>query len=244
METKPKYLYKNGKRLDGRKLEDYRKVKIKTGVIPNADGSAEVIFGKTKVIAAVHGPRVMHPKRLAKFDRATLRAKYDMFTFSVEDRKRPGPGRRETEISKVLGEALSAVSMLEKFPLTVIDVFIPVTQADASTRIAGLNAASVAMADAGIPMKSLAVGVTFGKIYDEKGKGHVAVDVYKPEDQWGMADVAYARAPSTGDVLLLQMDGDMSKEEFDLGKKWADKAIDAVHKTQIKALKGRYEVKE
>jgi len=242
METKPKYLYKNGKRLDGRKLEDYRKMKIKTDVIENAHGSAEVIFGKTKVVAAIYGPRIMHPKRLSLHDKTLIRARYDMFSFSVEDRKRPGPGRREIEISKVTSEALRSVTILEKFPRTVIDVFVSVTQADASTRIAGLNAASVAMANAGIPMKSLVVGVTFGKIYDEKGVGHVAVDVFKPEDQWGMADVAYARAPSIDETVLLQMDGDMTKEEFDKGKVLADKAIESVHKAQIKALKDKYEV--
>ncbi len=242
METKPKYLYKNSKRLDGRNLDDYRKMKIKMDVVPNAQGSAEVIFGKTKVTAAVHGPRVMHPRRLALPDKALLRAKYDMFSFSVEDRKRPGPGRREIEISKVTAEAFRSVVFLEKFPRTVIDLFVSVTQADASTRITGINAASLALAAAGIPMRSLVVGVTFGKIYDEKGVGHVAIDVDKPEDQWGMADVAYARAPATGDVVLLQMDGDMTKEEFDKGKKMADKAIDVVYKAQIKALKDKFEV--
>jgi exosome complex component RRP41 len=240
MESKPSFLIKGNKRLDGRKPEDFREMKIKTDVVDNADGSAEVIFGKTKVTAAVYGPRELFPRRMALFDKALLRAKYDMFSFSVEDRKRPGPGRREIEISMVTSQALRSVALLDKFPRTAIDVFVYVTQADASTRITGLNAASVAMAEAGIPMKSLVAGVTFGKIYDEKGVGHVAVDLFKPEDQWGMSDVAYARAPDTGEVVLLQMDGDMTKEEFDKGKAMADKSIEIVHKAQIKALKDKY----
>jgi len=163
-----------------------------------------------------------------------------MLSFSVEDRKRPGPGRREVEISKVLSEAFRNVVFTEKFPRAAIDVFVSVVQADASTRITGLNAASVALADAGIPMRSLVTGMTFGKVYDGKGRGHVVVDVFKPEDQWGMADVAYARSYSTGEVVLLQMDGNMTKEEFLKGKEMADKAIDAVYKEQVRALKEKY----
>lgn len=238
---KPDYLIKGGKRLDGRKVDEYRKMEITTGVIPEADGSALVEFGKTKVVAAVYGPRELHPKHLTLPDRARLRVKYDMFSFSVEDRKRPGPGRREIEISKVLTEAFNSVVMTEKFPKAAIDVFIQVIQADASTRITGLNAASVALADAGIPMKGLVTGVTFGKLYDEKGKGHMAVDVFKPEDQWGMADIAYAKSMTTGETVLLQMDGDVTKEELLKGKEMADKCMAQVLEDQISALKTKYE---
>ena len=238
---KPDYLIKGGKRLDGRKVDEYRKMEITTGVIPEADGSALVEFGKTKVVAAVYGPRELHPKHLTLPDRARLRVKYDMFSFSVEDRTRPGPGRREIEISKPLTEAFNSVVMTEKFPKAAIEVFIQVIQADASTRITGLNAASVALADAGIPMKGLVTGVTFGKLYDEKGKGHMAVDVFKPEDQWGMADIAYAKSMTTGETVLLQMDGDVTKEELLKGKEMADKCMAQVLEDQISALKTKYE---
>ena len=237
---KPEFLIKNGKRLDGRKPEEIRKVKIKVGVVDNADGSALVELDKTKVLAAVYGPRELHPRHLALPDRALLRAKYDMFSFSVEDRKRPGPGRREIEISKVLTEALRSVVFVEKFPRTSIDVFVEVIQADASTRVTGLNAASVALADAGIPMRDLVTSISFGKVYDEKGKGHMVVDLFKPEDNWGMADIAYAVTPNFGEIVLLQMDGNVTKEEFVEGKKMADKAIQEVYKLQVKALKGRF----
>ena len=241
MEVKPKFLIKGGKRLDGRKVDEWRPISIKTGVIPNADGSCQVDFGKTKVIAAVYGPRELHPKHMVLSDRALVRARYDMLSFSVEDRKRPGPGRREIEISKVIAEALRSVVMVEKFPRSVIDVFVTVIQADASTRIAGLNAASVALADAGIPMKGLVTGIAYGKIYDDKGKGVMAVDVFKPEDQWGEADIAYAKSVANDEVVLLQMDGDVTKKEFLDGKKMADKAIEYTYQEQVKALKAKYE---
>lgn len=241
METKPDYLVKAGKRLDGRKLDEVREMKIETGVIAEADGSAMVEVGKTRVIAAVYGPRELHPKHLTLPDRARLRVRYDMFSFSVEDRKRPGPGRREIEISKVMTEAFNSVVMTEKFPRAAIDVFVQIIQADASTRIAGLNAASIALADAGIPMKGMVTGVTFGKLYDAKGKSYMAVDVYKPEDQWGMADIAYAKCMSNDEVVLLQMDGNVTKEELLEGKAMADKCMVKVYEDQVAALKAKYE---
>ena len=240
MNEKPEYLIKNGKRLDGRKPEELREIKMRTGVVSNADGSAMVSFGKTKVIAAVYGPREVHPRHLLLPDRALLRAWYDMFSFSVEDRKRPGPGRREIEISKVLTEALRSVVFLEKFPRTAIDIFIAVVQADASTRVTGLNAAALALADAGIPMKDLVTAVSFGKVYDEKGKGHMVVDVFKPEDNWGLADVAYAVTPNFGEILLLQMDGNLTREELFTGKRMADEAVRKIYRQQVKALKDKY----
>ncbi|MBR9681474.1 MAG: exosome complex exonuclease Rrp41 [Candidatus Altiarchaeota archaeon] len=240
-DEKPKFLIKGGKRLDGRKPEDVRPIQIKMGVVPNADGSAEVIFGKTRVIATVYGPRELHPRHQVINERARVRVRYDMMTFSVEDRKRPGPGRRETEISKVLAEALTRVVITEKYPTRAIDVFVTVVQADASTRVAGLNAASLALADAGIPMRDLVVSLSFGKSYDEKGQGHMVVDLEKEEDNWGMGDIAYAVAPALGEVLLLQMDGDVTLEEFKKGKTMADKAALEIYEMQKRALKARYE---
>ena len=165
---------------------------------------------------------------------------FEKFSFSVEDRKRPGPGRREIEISKVLTEALRSVVFLEKFPRTAIDIFIAVVQADASTRVTGLNAAALALADAGIPMKDLVTAVSFGKVYDEKGKEHMVVDVFKPEDNWGLADVAYAVTPNFGEILLLQMDGNLTREELFTGKRMADEAVRKIYRQQVKALKDKY----
>ncbi len=237
---KPSSLVVDGKRLDGRAFDELRPIKMQVGVLENADGSALVEFGKTRVMAAVFGPREVHPRHLALPDRALLRARYDMLSFSVEDRKRPGPGRREVEISKVLTEALSSVVLLERFPKTAIDVFIYVIQADASTRVTGLNAAALALADAGIPMRDLVTSVSFGKIYDEEGNGYMVVDIFKPEDNWGLADVAYAVLPNTKKVVLLQMDGKLSPSDFRQGLKMANEAIEKIHALQVKALKEPY----
>jgi exosome complex component RRP41 len=64
-----------GKRTDGRTIDELRDVKITIGVIKNADGSAFIEFGKNKIIVAVYGPREVHPKHMAQPDRCVLRCR-------------------------------------------------------------------------------------------------------------------------------------------------------------------------
>jgi exosome complex component RRP41 len=139
---------KEFKRSDGRKNDELRPMTAKVGVVPNADGSAMFSFGDTIAIAAVYGPRQLHPQHMQNPARGILRVNYDLLSFSVSDRKRPGPARRSQEISKVIEWALMPVLNLTEFPNTVIDVQIYVIQADAGTRTAGINAASLALAHA------------------------------------------------------------------------------------------------
>ncbi len=138
MSIKPRLLREDGTRLDGRRLDELRPVKIKVGVLKNANGSALVEYGGTKVLAAVFGPREALPRHIALPDRATLRVRYHMAPFSTSERKSPAPSRREIELSKVIREALESVVFSEQFPRTSIDIFIEVLQADGGTRTAGL----------------------------------------------------------------------------------------------------------
>ena len=203
-------LIENGVRMDGRKPDELRPVEMEIGVLKNTNGSAYVAWGKNKALAGVYGPREMHPKRLASPTEATVRVTYNMAPFSVDDRKRPGPDRRSVEISKISSEALTAVTETHLFPNTVIDVFVEILQADAGTRCVGLTAASLAMADAGIPMRDLVVACAAGK-----AGGEVILDLGKEEDNFGEADVPLAISPRTGKVVLLQMDGKLTNEEFE-----------------------------
>ena len=115
---------KEFKRHDGRKAHDLRPISAKVGIIPNADGSAMYISGKTIAIAAVYGPKRMHPQHMQNPEKGTLRCNYNMLSFSVTDRIRPGPSRRSTEISKITEWALEPILMIDQFPNMVIDVHI------------------------------------------------------------------------------------------------------------------------
>lgn len=224
------------KRTDGRKLDELRSMAAKIGVVPNADGSSMFTFGNTVAIAAVYGPRMLHPQHMQDPKTAVLRVNYDLLSFSVSERKKPGPSRRSQEISKVTEWALSPALELKDFPNTVIDVQIYILQADASTRVAGINAASMALAQAGIPMKDLICAVAIGKMDKE-----LVVDVNKDEEDFeegeGATDIPLARFANSDKFTLLQLDGKIQPELIPKALVLADKALAKIYEVQKKALK-------
>ena len=224
-------LFKDGKRYDGRKSGELRPITMKTGVLKRASGSAYVEWGKNKVVAGVYGPRQLHPKFMQNPTKAIVRCVYNMAPFSVDDRKKPGPDRRSVEISKICTEALENVVLTEKFPNAVVDVFVEILQADAGTRCVGLTAASLALADAGIPMKDMVAACAAGKV-----QGEVVLDLMKEEDNFGESDLPLAVIPRKKEIVLLQMDGKLTREEFSKAFNLAVDGAMQVYEMQKKAL--------
>ncbi|MEM1581988.1 MAG: exosome complex exonuclease Rrp41 [Candidatus Bathyarchaeia archaeon] len=235
MSGRIKLIDENGLRIDGRRPNDLRPIKMEVGILSNADGSAYIEQGKSKILAAVYGPREVHPRHLALPDRALLRCRYHMAPFSVEERKTPAPSRREIELSKVIREALEPAIFLEKFPRTAIDIFIEVLQADGGTRCAGTTVAALALADAGIPMRDLVVACAVGKV-----NGVLVLDLNDLEDKEGEADLPIAYMPNLGVVSLLQMDGILTIDEFKQALDLAIEGCKQIYKLQKEALKAKY----
>ncbi len=225
----------NFKRPDGRKVDEIRPMKAKVGVIPNADGSAMFQFGDTIALAAVYGPKKMHPQHLQNPEKGTLRCDYSMLSFSVTERIRPGPSRRSTEISKITEWALEPVLKIGKYSNMVIDVHINILQANASTRCAGINAAAMALAHAGIPMKNLVSSVSIGKLDKQ-----LVVDVSKKEEDWeegeGATDIPITFT-NDGKMTHIQLDGKITPEQLKDAVELAKKACKEIYEVQKKALK-------
>ena len=224
-----------GLRVDGRRVDELRPIKLEVGILDKADGSAYIEHGKNKILAAVYGPREAHPKHIALADRAVIRCRYHMASFSVEERKSPAPSRRELELSKVIRESLEPSIMSEYFPRATIDLFIEVLQADAGTRCAGITAASLALADAGIPMRELVAGCAAGKI-----EGKVVLDLSDIEDKQGEADLPVALMPKSNVISLLQMDGSLSEDEFKEALDMSTGACRKIYEMQRDALRQKY----
>ncbi len=235
MESDIELINKDGTRLDGRKANELRPITIEAGVLTQAVGSAYVEWGGNKVYAGIYGPKEAHPRHKQKQTQAIIQCRYNMAPFSVNDRKRPGPDRRSTEISKVVAEALEQVLFLERFPRAAFEVQMEVVQAAAGTRCAALTAASVALADAGVPMRDLIPSCASGKVADT-----VILDLDQKEDNFGQADLPVAIIPRTGEVVLLQMDGDLSQKEFPVALDMAIEGCKEVYKLQREALARRY----
>lgn len=219
------------KREDNRKLDEMRPVEMKVGVLKQADGSAMVSIGKTIAVAAVYGPRELNPRHRRESDRAILQCNYTMAPFSTNERVRPGPSRRSVEISKVTREALEPALFLTDFPRTTVDLYIVILQANAGTRTAGINAASLALADAGIQMHDLVTSIAAGKI----GKEYV-LDLAGKEEETTECDLPIAYMPREKKFTLLQMDGNIPKGDMENIIKLAVKGCEELYRHQKKAL--------
>ncbi len=224
------------KRSDNRKFDELREITAKVGVIPNADGSAIFAQGDTIAIASVYGPKIFHPKNKQNPEKGVLRVHYGMLSFSVNDRIKPGVSRRSQEINQVTEWALTPVVMLEELPGTAVDVHINIIQANAGTRCAGINAAAMALAHAGIPMKEMVSAVAIGKM-DKT----IVSDVTKEEEDFeegeGATDMPMAYLSNSGKITLLQLDGKIQADRFAEALEAGKKACKKIAEIQKKALK-------
>lgn len=228
-------LIKDGVRIDGRRFDELRLIETAAGVLKKADGSAMFRMGNTVAIAGVFGPRKVFPKHQEEAERAILRTRYSMAPFATTERVRPGPSRRSQEISLVTRQALMPVIFLDEFPKTAIDVHIEVLEADASTRCCGINAAAIALADAGIPMRDLIASCAAGKI-----QGQAVLDIAGKEDTEGELDLPVAYYPKKKKITLLQMDGISAGDEVRELISLAIKGCEKIHDMQRAALKKKF----
>jgi len=230
------------KRKSGRDFDEPRQMDAKAGVVKRAVGSAWFKIGKTEAIAAVYGPRELFPRFLKNPEKGVLRVNYSMMPFSSgSDRVRPGPNRRSKEISSIATKALQPVVDLSDCPNSVVDVFIEMKQADGGTRCAGICAASIALADAGIPMRDMVGAIAVGRCQD---KIIMDLDYYEDSHEDG-TDIPVAMLHNSKEISLLQLDGNISVEQFQEAIKMAQGTMDKIFEVQKAALKGKFKpVKE
>ena len=227
------------KRHDGRKPEEFRKIEAKVGVIKNAVGSAYFKCGNTEAYAAVYGPRNLYPRFLQNPTKGILRCSYNMMPFSSSgDRVRPGQNRRAKEISFVTEKALLPVLDLHEYTNSVVDVFIELPQTEAGSRCAGICAASMALADAGLCMKDLVSAVSVGRVDDM-----ILVDLDYAEEAYEdgpVSDIPIAMLGRTKELTLLQMDGLVDKDMLLKAVEMGKRACEQIYEVQKKALKDKY----
>ena len=136
-------------------------------------------------------------------------------------------------------KAFQDVVDLSKFPNAAVDVFIELPETDAGSRCAGICAASIALADAGIVMKDMVAAVAVGRVDDQ-----IVVDLSyleeATEDGRGAVDIATAMIPSTGEFTLLQMDGVITKDELKEALSKAKDACAKIAQVQRQALHDKY----
>lgn len=215
------------KRFDGRDWNEIRKMEAKIGISENCEGSAYFRFGNTIAYAFVYGPKQL--KILDNVEEGVLRVRYSMLPFSTPERKKSPVSRREVELSTIIKRVIKNVLVLKEIPGTVTDIDIKIISADAGTRTAAINAAILALADAGIPMKDLAVAVAVGKVgqrividlnkmeEDYNSEKLVGTEYEKYIEYYGQGtatDIPVAILPSEKKIIMLQLDGSITEEEL------------------------------
>eukprot|EP00891_Asterochloris_glomerata_P004359 jgi/Astpho2/4359/fgenesh1_pm.00066_%23_5_t len=151
-------------RLDGRRPKELRQLQCEIGVLgQQADGSATFSMGNTKVLASVFGPKQASSRATEKHGMATVRCEYAMAPFSTGERRKQGRSdRRAAELSAVIRNTLEQTIILELMPQSQLDVYVHVIQADGGTRCAAINAALLALADAGVPLRDMVAACAAG----------------------------------------------------------------------------------
>eukprot|EP01127_Copromyxa_protea_P003214 TRINITY_DN13066_c0_g1_i1.p1 TRINITY_DN13066_c0_g1~~TRINITY_DN13066_c0_g1_i1.p1 ORF type:complete len:247 (-),score=41.89 TRINITY_DN13066_c0_g1_i1:7-747(-) len=224
-----------GLRIDGRRPNEVRQLMIKMGLFNRADGSCYYEQGNTKVLVAVYGPREVTHSARAKHDRAVINCEYNMAPFSTGEHKKKSKGsRRQAELSLVIQQVFEAVILTELAPRSQIDIYLQVLQADGGTRCACINAACLAIIDAGIPMKDFVVACAAG-YYDKSP----IVDLNFYEDSSGSPDMPVAILPKSGTITMLQMDSKLHTETFEAVMECAVDGCQKIYEVMLSAVRSR-----
>ncbi|CAH1364711.1 hypothetical protein MTP99_001081 [Tenebrio molitor] len=213
-------LSKIGLRLDGRRADELRRIRCKLGVFTEPDGSAYIEQGLTKVLAAVYGPHQVRGSRTkAQHDAAVVNCQFSMAVFSTGERKRrPRGDRKSTEMSIHLKQALTAAIKTELYPWSQIDVYVEVLHADGGIYPACVNAATLALVDAGIPLKEYVCACTASLANNDVPM----LDISHQEEIIGGPTLTVAALPMSGKIVLMEMS---QRFHMDHLQKVLDKAL-------------------
>jgi polyribonucleotide nucleotidyltransferase len=198
-----------GKRLDGRRFDEIRPITIEVGVLPRTHGSVVFTRGETQALVTATLGTADDQQKIETMDGEVWKRfmlHYNFPPFSVGEVGRfTGPGRREIGHGALAERSL--VNMLpaeDQFPYT-IRIVSDILESNGSSSMASVCGGSLAMMDAGVPLKSAVAGVAMGLIMDEtSGKYAVLTDIAGAEDHYG--DMDFKVAGTRDGITALQMD--------------------------------------
>jgi polyribonucleotide nucleotidyltransferase len=196
-------------RLDGRKFDEVRPIWIETGVLPRTHGSAVFTRGETQALVTCTLGTADDAQKIESFEGETWKSfmlHYNFPPFSVgEVAFLRGPGRREVGHGALAERSLTSILPTEEqFPYT-IRVVSDILESNGSSSMASVCGGSLAMMDAGVPLRSAVAGIAMGLVMDEtSGKYAVLSDIAGAEDHYG--DMDFKVAGTADGITALQMD--------------------------------------
>jgi polyribonucleotide nucleotidyltransferase len=226
------------KRPDGRNLDEIRPIQMDIGILPRAHGSALFVRGKTKALSTV---TLGSPSDQRLIEGMEVRGKkrfmhhYNFPPFcSGEVKPIKGPGRREIGHGMLAEKALlPVIPNFEDFPYT-IRVVTEILSSNGSTSMASVSSSSLALMDAGVPIKKPVAGIAIGLISDKRNY-KILCDIQGPEDHFG--DMDFKVAGTDQGICAIQMDvkiegltEKMIEEALFLAKKAREKILEKMKK--------------
>jgi len=217
-------ILKDKKRIDGRGLADVRQIKCEVGVLPRTHGSALFTRGETQALVVTTLGMSDDEQRVESLNgmqRNRFMLHYNFPPFSVGECGRIGTGRREVGHGKLAWRAInSSLPKPENFPYT-LRVVSEITESNGSSSMATVCGTSLALMDAGVPIKEPVAGIAMGLI-KEGDNFSVLSDILGDEDHLG--DMDFKVAGTKSGITSLQMDIKIEGITFEIMEKALDQA--------------------
>ena len=217
-------IIKDKKRIDGRGLADVRQIKCEVGVLPRTHGSALFTRGETQALVVTTLGMSDDEQRVESLNgmqRNRFMLHYNFPPFSVGECGRIGTGRREVGHGKLAWRAInSSLPKPENFPYT-LRVVSEITESNGSSSMATVCGTSLALMDAGVPIKEPVAGIAMGLI-KEGDNFSVLSDILGDEDHLG--DMDFKVAGTKSGITSLQMDIKITGITFEIMEKALDQA--------------------
>ncbi|KAI1290363.1 Exosome complex component RRP41 [Halotydeus destructor] len=224
-----------GFRTDGRRPDELREVTCRLGVFEQADGSAYVEIGNSRVLAAVYGPHEVRSGSKARpiHDRAFINCQFSQAVFSTSSRKQRQRGDfKALEITAVIKDVYETSILTQTYPHSQIDIYLEVLQADGGILAACINASSLALIHAGIAMKDIVVASSAGFIGDNP-----IMDVNYIEEGVSSSPVfTLAMLAKSKEILSLESTGRLNLDNLTLIQTTAMEACDKMHSIMREAI--------
>jgi len=226
-------ILKDKKRIDGRGLSDIRSINCEVGILPRAHGSALFTRGETQALVTTTLGTTEDEQRIESLDglqRSRFMLHYNFPPFSVGETGRIGTGRREIGHGKLAWRAIkSSLPKKEKFPYT-FRIVSDITESNGSSSMATVCGASLALMDAGVPIKDSVAGIAMGLIKEGKNFS-ILSDILGDEDHLG--DMDFKVAGTKDGITSLQMDIKITGITFEI----MEKALSQAKQGRIHILK-------
>lgn len=234
MSSRVEILNDGGYRSDGRRQYELRDISIDLAQQGTADGSAVLTHGLTQVLVTVFGPREAKMRSQTLHDRAVLNVEVNVLPFSTgERRRRARADRRMLELAATIKTTFEPVVQTGLYPRSEIDVFVHVLQQDGGLLQTCINATTLALATAGIPLLDFVCAVSGGVHATSP-----MLDLTTLEEN-DLPHVTVAVMPRTNKVTLVTLETRLHVDRFGEIFKLACEAGQTIHKEMRRAVKSR-----